>query len=158
VSKSFIQPTPAVQPLCFGRLTTNGNPFFWKTIFTFYSLSTWGKMKTLFRSIRPWQLVSLVKDHCFSDKRDGQRSDRLQSSFKTLFFTFIMKNLKILFMTILKNVFKSNFKRLILTYFQTTKPRLITFYYYYYYLKIFKNGRPSGHIGTCFSRSRLQTT
>ena len=35
--------------------------------------------------------------------------------------------------------------------------------FYYYYLKIFKNGRGtghigSGHIGTCFSRSRLQTT
>ena len=27
-----------------------------------------------------------------------------------------------------------------------------------FYLKIFKNGSPSGHIGTCFSRSRLQTT
>ena len=27
-----------------------------------------------------------------------------------------------------------------------------------FYLKIFKNGSPSGHIGTCFSRIRLQTT
>ena len=39
-----------------------------------------------------------------------------------------------------------------------SNPTNYRYYYYYYYLKIFENGNPSGHIGTCFSRGRLLHT
>ena len=35
---------------------------------------------------------------------------------------------------------------------------LANYIYLIVYLKIFKNSTPSGHIGTCFLRSRLRTT